>query len=469
VNLKRVQRIYDRLPICLQNVAVSAYGYHLQRQRYGGESRRYTEELLRHEALPADEIRALQIDLLRGRALLALEKVPAYRTLQDRIGEVKRAKSPDEILALLPILTKEEVRRAPESFIPEGVTGPLLRATTGGTTGKPLLLYRTLSGTRRNFAFFARTRAWRKLTEKDRTATLMGRLTVPEGQAQPPYWRHSRLTDNLLFSSYHMSPKALPEYARALVDFAPKQVVCYPSSGAPVASAILRAGLAPKGMHAVFTTAETLSPRQREVMELAFGCPVADQYGSGEWTVVISQCEHGTYHLHPDYGYLEVLDRQGEPCVKGTGRVVASGFINDAMVLLRYDTGDLVNLDGRPCSCGRAFPTIQSIEGRAEDSIRTSDGREIGRLYNFVFAETSGIAEGQLVQRALDDILVRVVPGRDWQPQGEESIRHSLKSRLGPEVGVQIEYVDSIPRTVSGKFLGVISLDRYHRNLRGGI
>ena len=318
------QRIYDRLPIPLQNLAVSAYGFRLQLERYGGNSRSFTEELLKHERWSSEQFEELQLTLLRERAALALERVPAYRKLASNLPHIRAARTAAEILEPFPVLTKEEVRLAPESFIPKGVTERLLSANTGGTTGTPLRLFRTLSGIRNNFAFFRRIRHWRGLSHWSRTATLMGRLTVPEEQSQPPYWRHSYLTKNLLFSSYHMSPDTLPAYAQALADFRPEQIVCYPSSGTLMARAVLDAKLSLDGIRAVFTTAETVSSMQRDLMERAFGCPVADQYGSGEWTVTVSQCEQGTYHLHPEYGYLEILDESGRSVSAGSETTASS-------------------------------------------------------------------------------------------------------------------------------------------------
>lgn len=458
------ERIYERLPIPLQNLAVSVYGLRLQMQRYGGLSRSFADELLEHEGWSAAQFEELQLELLRARAILAIERVPAYSKLASHLPKIRSARSAEEILQPFPILTKEEIRLAPESFIPNGVSEKINIANTGGTTGTPLRLFRTLTGIRKNFAFFRRIRHWRGLTHWNRTATFMGRMTVPEKQKHPPYWRRSYFTNNLQFSSYHMSADTLPAYARALADFRPEQIVCYPSGGTLVAKAVLDAKLSLDTVQAVFTTAETLSPEQRELMESAFGCPVADQYGSGEWTVTISQCEQGTYHLHPEYGYLEVLDDSGRPVKEGSGRAIATGFVNDAMVLMRFDTGDEITRTAVSCKCGRAFPTVAGIEGRAEDLVRTPDGRLIGRLNNFVFADVSGVFEGQLVQTAEDRLEVRVVTGEGWDDEATpEAIVKAAKARTGRDMRIDVVVVQEIERTASGKFRAVIGLSQEER------
>lgn len=449
---------YERCPVPIQNVAVSAYGLLLQWQRYGGASRRLAEGLREHEHWSADQLAALELDLLRSRALLALQQVPAYQGLRSAVPSVKAAKYPEEILDAFPILNKADVRGRHQEFVPTGVRGRLITGSTSGTTGTPLVLLRTYEGVRRNFAFFRRVRRWHGVTHWSRTATMMGRLVVPQGQAAAPFWRQSLATNNLLMSSYHFGPHTAAEYARAIAAFQPTQIVCYPSSGAAVAAAMLELGVRLQNTKVVFTTAETLSDAQRDLMQAAFGCPVADQYGASEWTVWISQCEHDTYHHHPDYGYLEVLDPDGRRVDKGHGRMIATGYVNDAMVLMRYDTGDNVHFgDNRQCDCGRRFRTISRVEGRADEVIRTPDGRLVGRL-DPVFKGLTGIVECQLEQ--MDDALLvaRVVVDETWNEQAERDFIEAIARRVGTSLSVRVERVGAIPRTTAGKFRAVIGL-----------
>ncbi len=44
------------------------------------------------------------------------------------------------------------------------------------------------------------------------------------------------------------------------------------------------------------------------------------------------------------------------------------------MPLLRYDTGDLARTADGPCRCGRPLPLLDSVEGRANESIVRRDG-----------------------------------------------------------------------------------------------
>lgn len=460
--MSRLQSIYEHSPIAVQNLMTTVYGLVLQHRRYGGGSAAYLRELLDHETWSRDQVAAMQLGLLRERAVLALTRVPAYRALASRLPDAERAATAGEILDIFPILTKEEIRRDPASFVPQGITKKLMKGQTSGTTGTPLRLYRTLDGMRINFAFFARLRRWRGLTHWSRTSTLMSRPIVPAGQSRPPFWRYAWLTKNQLLSSYHMTAETLPLYARALVEYRPEEIVCFPSSGLLVARAIREAGLKPAGIRVVFTTAETLFPEGRALLEEAFGCPVADQYGSSEWTVWISQCERGSYHQHPEYGWLEILDDDGRRVERGSGRAITTGFINEAMVMMRYDTGDRMTVEPGACPCGRAFPTVAAIDGREEDSIVTPDGR-IVRRFDVAFKGLTGIVECQIVQTDPDRIEARLVRGADWDEATREKLVANTVERIGNSMRIEIVPVDSIPRTKAGKFRPVVSLARHRR------
>ena len=100
-------------------------------------------------------------------------------------------------------------------------------------------------------------------------------------------------------------------------DFAPDEVIGYPSSVYQLARQVRDSGQPPLAPRVVFTTAETLLAHQREAIEAAFACPVIDQYGCTEMAFFASQCEHGTMHVHPEHGCLEALDGEDRPVPPG--------------------------------------------------------------------------------------------------------------------------------------------------------
>ena len=78
--------------------------------------------------------------------------------------------------------------------------------------------------------------------------------------------------------------------------------------------------------------------------------------------------------MNTELGVLEVVDDTGFPVSPGEkGRVIVTNLCNRLMPLIRYDLGD-VAVQGDTPKCGRGFPIVRSIEGRAVDLVETRTG-----------------------------------------------------------------------------------------------
>jgi phenylacetate-CoA ligase len=69
----------------------------------------------------------------------------------------------------------------------------------------------------------------------------------------------------------------------------------------------------------------------------------------------------------------------------------------------------------------------------------------------------SHIREAQIVQRQLDEIVMRIVRADGFGPRDEEVIRYETRNRLGAAMRVRLEYMDTLPRTPRGKLRFVVS------------
>jgi len=452
-----IETLYHQAPVFLQNVFVSSYGYYLNRSRYGGRCREYAGRLARSEQYDAGRIREENRRALRDILCHAGSRVPYYRELFRKTGFDPEKVSGPEDLRRLPILDKETIRRDPEKFLAEGARG-VKKLYTSGTSGTPLTIYCNNDSLQRNYAFFLRVASWNNVGMGVRRAIFGGRLIVPGSRRKPPFWRHHWSERSLYFSSFHLSQGNLPVYYDRLRAFSPGEIRTYPSSLYPIARYMKENNLSGIRPRAIVTSSETLFDFQRRLFTRVFGCPVRDQYGSTEFTVFISQCEKGTYHIHPEYSLVEIL-RHGEPAAPGeTGEVICTGFLNKMMPLIRYRQGDLMKRSAKPlCECGRHFPIIEEIEGRADDMIMTPDGTQVGAI-DTAFKDLEGVKESQLVQVALDRIVVRIVRTDLFEDEKTGMIRKEFQKRLGKEVRIDFDFVENIPREPNGKFRAVVSL-----------
>jgi len=390
----------------------------------------------------------------------AFEKVPYYRGLSRKQGVAAHQVDLKNLAVRMPVLPKQKLRRDSQEFVSEAPLSHPVTIHTSGTSGSPLSVRTSREAVQSNYAFFARYLGWHGVHPRDHGATFAGRLIVPQRQKRPPFWRHNRAMDTLLLSSYHLAKQWLPAYVEALGQFQPHFIDAYPSAIATVA-AFMNAGLGAVPNHitprVIITSSETLQATQRDEIETAFGCKVRDHYGCAEMAALITECEHGSYNVNPEFGIVEILREDGSPCAPGEpGELCCTGFLNHRMPLIRYLIGDRATLSPRDCACGRAFPVIEQLLGRSDDIIVAPDGRQVGRL-DPAFKGSDAIVEAQIIQHALDEVEVLVVAGAAFDDTASRRLRADLQHRLSSLMKIRIRTVDAIPRERNGKFRAVVS------------
>lgn len=445
-------RIYSSLPVPLQSLTISLYGMMLHRRRYGREHSRWLRYLGESQWFGETEISNLQLEALRAIVDHAYRTVPYYRTAYRAAGYQPGGLRSLRDFRQLPAVEKDAVREDPTAFVSEKYRIPsLYEGFTSGTSGKPVRTYKTRDAYQRNWAFQERVRSWFGIKRGTPRVTLNARPIVPPGQTEPPFWRHDWFTNNWLFSVFHMSRENLRSYVRALVQIQPHEVHGYPSAVYEMARAVLEAGETRVRPKAVITSSETLLSEQRVTIEKAFGCFVRDQYGCAENVAWISQCESGTYHVHPEYGFVEFL-AEGAEVVDRPGEIVGTGFLNLGMPLIRYRMGDSgILASSAQCSCGRNFPVVRDLLGRVDDTLYSFDGRPLGRL-DPLFKGLTSVVEGQFVQDEPDHLVVfLVVP--DGRAEADIAILgERVRDAFGKAMRIDYRLVEQIPRSNAGKF-----------------
>jgi phenylacetate-CoA ligase len=451
---------YDRMPALIQETLLSLRGRRLRRRRFGALYREMRETLRRNETGSRDAVLAVQRHLLRRLITRAASEVPYYRAAfaeaEVRAEEIRGPRD----LKLLPLLPKDTVRARKEELVSERFPRrALLHGHTSGTTGSSLTLYWDANVDIVSNAVLWRHREWAGVSFGQPYATLLGQLIVPPSQKDPPFWRFNRPWNQLFLSSFHMKAENLDSYVDAMERYEVQALEAYPST-----AYVLARHLAAQGrtvpLRAVFTSTEPLLDIQREVIEERFACPVFDYLGAAERVVFAGECsEHRGLHLFDEYGVTEILDDDGEPVPAGCpGRLVVTGLHNFAMPLIRYEIGDVSGIQVESCPCGRPLPLLLPITSKAEDLVVLPDGRFIsGSVLTHPFKPMTHIAESQIIQEELGRIRIKVVPRPGYDEGDQAKLLASLRERLGNEIRLEIERVETIPREARGKFRWVVS------------
>ncbi|MBA2346740.1 MAG: phenylacetate--CoA ligase family protein [Solirubrobacterales bacterium] len=429
---------YDKLPLWTQTLAVNLVSADNFRGKYGPIFHRALSRLADNERKSKDQLLEEQNHQLHSILKYAHTHVPYYR----RLGL-----SPDNFQEW-PILDKQLVASRPDDFVSDEFRHEeLMTLKTSGTTGTPLQVRVSKIYHQMEMAFRWRHRAWGGVPYLSRAAYVSGHAVVPAAQLRGPFWRVGHVEKRLLCSACHLSPGNLPGYIDALRRYAADFVHGYPSSLYVLAQFMLEHDVHEVRPRAVFTASETLLDFQRATIQKAFGAKVFNWYGNTEMACNIVECEASSLHYRTDYGLLEILE---------DGAMVCTGLNNCAMPLIRYRVGDVAVKREGLCACGRAFPLVERVEGRIEDYVVTPEGRRIGRL-DQVFKDTQHIREAQLVQKQVDELIIRIVKIEGFSSEDERVILAEARRLLGDSIQIRFDYVNHIPRTSGGKFRFIAS------------
>jgi phenylacetate-CoA ligase len=451
-----VLKIYHAMPPWVQSVAASARGLQLRRWRYSAATEQLVREAHAREHWDAAQWAAFQNDRLRQLLKRARERVPHYRDYWSAYSGGSKAW---EQLENWPILEKDVLRSNPLAFVADDCdVRKMVPEHTSGSSGKPLHLWWSRQTTHDWYGLFeARWKRWYGVSVDDRWGILGGQLVAPVARKKPPFWVWNAAMRQLYLSSFHLTDDSIRFYLDEIERRKLQYLWGYSSALYELAKGAIQLGRKVP-LKVVIANAEPLYSYQRQVIAEAFCCPVRETYGMAEMAAAASECEHGRLHIWPEAGILEVLDEDGQEAAAGeAGDLVATGLFNQDMPLIRYRVGDRIvrgKEDGL-CACGRKLPLLDSVEGRLDDMIVTTDGRRVGRL-DVIFKAGFPIRGAQVIQECEGELIVKIVRAPEFVDRDRQRIADRFREYVGP-MRLRIEEVSELSIGANGKFRGVIS------------
>ena len=399
------EKLYLKLPVGLQNLALSVEGRRIRRRRYNAEFDALLADYHQRALWGPGKTQLFRDNRLAEFAALASARVPHYRELFHRLGiGTTDVRNLDDLQAL-PILTKREVQRDPKRFQPDdNPRVATLQVHTSGSTGAGLRFPTTWRAHREQWAVWWRYRGWHGLSPETTCLYFGGRSIVPVEQRRPPFWRHNRGGRQIMFSAYHLNDETAPAYLEQMRQSGARWIHGYPSMVALIASYALEHGVEIKTRW-VTLGSENLLPQQEQLIERAFGVLPIEHYGMAEAVTNISMCPARRLHVDEDFAVTEFI-----PMEDGRYRILGTNLSNPAFPLLRYEVGDFASLGDLTCDCGRPGRVVERLDGRLEDYVIAKDGAKLGRL-DHVFKDLDRVREAQILQTRVGHMVINVVKG----------------------------------------------------------
>lgn len=415
----------------------------------------YNQQL---ETLDPKQLRELQNDRLRGLVKeLATNRFYQEKSLAAGI-ELERIEQVDQLYHL-PFTTKTELVKQQSERPPYGklLTYPTSRYRyfhqTSGTTGRPL---RWLD-TQESWEWW--TRSW---------GYVYRGAGVGEGDivfcafSFGPYISHW----TAIAGAWHVGAMCISgggmnseQRLQTLLDNNCTVIVCTPTYALRLAEVArgqgidLSASAIRLGIHAGEPGASL--PNVKRAIESAWGAICFDHAGATEVGAWAFDCEaqSGAIHLNEAEFIFEVVDiNSGEPVDEGTrGELVITNLGRAAMPVLRYRTGDLVELTREPCPCGRSFARIKGgVLGRADDMIIVRGVNLYPSAIDNLIRSFPQIDEYEVCLRSkggMDDLLIRIEAGEAHRFEEINSlVEHAFRRQFNVRVSVEQAAAATLPR-----------------------
>lgn len=420
------------------------------------------------EAANAERARELQAKRLAALLRHAVQHVPYYRDAGvDRVG-LDDDLGAFGLLRRFETLEKSVLRRSFDALKSDDLADRRWSVnTSGGSTGEPT-----------RFVQDAAYGRWRRATK-----LLFDRWTgYRPGMPKVVLWGSERdlfqgrdglrvrivrsLRNEHFLNAFRMSPADMRAFAERITRVRPVQIRGYATSLYEFARFLQREAIEVPAPVAVLSSAGTLRHDMRESIAAAFGAPVYDRYGSREVGDVA--CEFVPREglcISPLTHVVELLRSDGGAAEPGeVGEVVVTSLTNYAMPLIRYRIGDMAVWDDRPVPPGRpAWPRLREIVGRTTDVFRRADGGIVVPEYLIhmigVVLNRGAIERFQVVQERHDHVRVLIVTSgpEDFGPDDTAELAAKIRHVMGADCRVDVERVDRLEPSPSGKFRTTIS------------
>lgn len=411
------------------------------------------------ETLPREQLRALQLHKLQAMMAELWGKNRFYSDKWKAAGIAPRDIRSLADLARLPLTTKSELMEDQAANAPFGsnLTYPIEAYTrlhqTSGTTGVPLKVLDTSESWDWWARCWAHVLAGSGVTASDRVflafafGPFIGFWAAVEGARKlgavmiPGGGRDSLQRLELMRETGATVLCCTPTYALRLAEVGRE-------AGFDMGSLAVRATV-----HAGEPGANIPATKQR--IQDAWSAKCFDHAGASEIGAHSFECEQqpGGTHLIESEFIAEVIDpKTGAAVPPGErGELVITNLGRWGFPLIRYRTGDLVEVNLDPCACGRTFLRFQGgILGRADDMV-TVRGVNVfpagveNIIRKFVEVDEFRITVSKVKHMDEMDIEVELCEGAD------PAVIHSIAERLDSVLAFRPR-VHSVGRNVLPRF-----------------
>lgn len=327
------------------------------------------------ETATTEEIKSFQEQKLLELLTYVNQNSPYYKRLFTKENiDINKIKTLED-LQLLPVTSKEDLQKYNDDFLCVPITKIIDYATTSGTLGEPVTFGLTDNDLERlayneaisfDCAGIKEGDVVQMMTTIDRRfmaglAYFLGLRKMKVGVIRVGAGIPELQWDSILkYKPTHLI--TVPSFLLKLIEYAENNNIDYNNSSIKGAICI------GESLRNQDFSMSILSKKITDKWKIM----LFSTYASTEMSTAFTECEHSVGgHHHPELIIIEVLDENNQP-VKNeeSGELTFTTIGVEAMPLVRFKTGDIVQLHSQPCACGRNTMRVGPVIGRKQQMIK---------------------------------------------------------------------------------------------------
>ena len=455
--IDRVKGIYNNIPLEALNMCAPFFYAIPVSIRYGHVFDNQRKILASQEKISNTEVEELINKKFLFLVKHCYENVPYYNRLFKEYGLNIESFQDVRDITKIPFLTKNILVEHRDELLADNINKDNLQyITTSGSTGNPVGFFVDQDSTMKEWAYTLHI--WKRVGYKPDSSRLVLRGKVFREQKNGKNWQFDALKRELSCNIFDMTDENMEQYCNAIEKYKPEFIHGYMSAIVILCKYIDRRHyeLANK-FKAILAVSESVLDYQRDYVEKVLKCRVFSFYGHSERLIIAGECEYSNeYHIEPSYGYAEIID-QNEHVIKddSAGELVATGFCNKGMPMLRYKTGDIANWSIRKnCECGRQTVRLMGVSGRWKQDILVN---KFGALVSITAINIHSdifdrIENYQFYQDTIGQVVMKIIPGNEFNSNDINGIIKMLSEKTQNKIDFNVILVADIVRKKNGKY-----------------
>jgi len=248
---------------------------------------------------------------------------------------------------------------------------------------------------------------------------------------------------------------------KAIIDYQATVLVCTPTYALHMASEARKIGIDLARQSAIRVTIHAGEPganipSTKKTIEEAWGAKCYDHAGATEVGAFGFECQSqpGGVHVNESEFIAEVVDpNTGASAGQGEkGELVITNLGRIGSPIIRYRTGDLVQLHTQPCLCGRPYVLLEGgVLGRADDMVIIRGVNVFpGAIENVIreFPEIDEFRVETFERQAMRELKLVIEPSSNQSSAAglQERVSGLVRERIGLRPEVELVSPGTLPR-----------------------